>query len=345
MVAAIVLAYLPADIAITDRSRNFYNGTYKWDAEGFIDEHGGVYSSHSTDMHANGAGVRRKFDCLDPLARAPTPMPPTFSDDEEDDEQANMILEVTADTLDNDSVFRPAIAAVEPSTPCSKPTEPKSTESVTSTVSPRTPGSIRRFAIDFFANSTQRKTTPPEESEKDAKIDNAMVQKDVPASELAGTEGLDESHELSENPLTAKKEKSHVKLPETPPYSPIKAMSDAQIISPAASTTSTLSSVPSILSSVPSNLDEVGNDAGDKVGIAPCSRFNTTDKSRSNESQRQLETPQACPAHQQRPQMDVRRKLRRLAAWLEKPQKTQREPLQASLVQQSERRIASKSSR
>lgn len=34
---------LPPDLAITDRSRKFHDGTYKWDAEGFTDEHGGKW--------------------------------------------------------------------------------------------------------------------------------------------------------------------------------------------------------------------------------------------------------------------------------------------------------------
>lgn len=35
------LPCLPNDVAITERSRQFYNGTYKWDSDGFTDEHGG----------------------------------------------------------------------------------------------------------------------------------------------------------------------------------------------------------------------------------------------------------------------------------------------------------------
>jgi hypothetical protein len=32
---------LPADLAITERSRRFYDGTYRWDSDGFTDEQGG----------------------------------------------------------------------------------------------------------------------------------------------------------------------------------------------------------------------------------------------------------------------------------------------------------------
>lgn len=31
----------PSNLAITDRSRKFYDGTYTWDSDGFADEHGG----------------------------------------------------------------------------------------------------------------------------------------------------------------------------------------------------------------------------------------------------------------------------------------------------------------
>ncbi|QRD01236.1 hypothetical protein JI435_157230, partial [Parastagonospora nodorum SN15] len=59
--------HLPATLAITARSRKFYDGTYTMTSDGFTDE----------------AGVYRAFDCLDAAARAPTPLPPMFSDDEE----------------------------------------------------------------------------------------------------------------------------------------------------------------------------------------------------------------------------------------------------------------------
>lgn len=32
---------LPADLEISPRSRKFYDGTYKWDSDGFTDERGG----------------------------------------------------------------------------------------------------------------------------------------------------------------------------------------------------------------------------------------------------------------------------------------------------------------
>ena len=33
---------LPVDFAITERSRRFYDGTYKWDSDGFTDDNGGT---------------------------------------------------------------------------------------------------------------------------------------------------------------------------------------------------------------------------------------------------------------------------------------------------------------
>ncbi|KAH7085547.1 hypothetical protein BKA63DRAFT_19905 [Paraphoma chrysanthemicola] len=58
-----------ANMEVTERSRKFYDGTYQVFAEGFIDD----------------KGLYRDFDCIDPEARAPTPLPPTFPDDSEDE--------------------------------------------------------------------------------------------------------------------------------------------------------------------------------------------------------------------------------------------------------------------
>ncbi|OAL54983.1 hypothetical protein IQ07DRAFT_282860 [Pyrenochaeta sp. DS3sAY3a] len=53
-------SHLPADLEISERSRKFYDGTYKWDSEGFTDSDG--------EYH--------RFDCLNPATQAPTPLPP-----------------------------------------------------------------------------------------------------------------------------------------------------------------------------------------------------------------------------------------------------------------------------
>ncbi|KAI4668570.1 uncharacterized protein J4E78_002397 [Alternaria triticimaculans] len=66
---------LPDDVALSEHSRKFYDGTYKWDSEGFTDD----------------AGVYREFDCYDPDARAPTPLPPLCLSD--DDEEAGAVEE------------------------------------------------------------------------------------------------------------------------------------------------------------------------------------------------------------------------------------------------------------
>ncbi|KAL1799943.1 hypothetical protein ACET3X_000285 [Alternaria dauci] len=62
--------HIPADVALTEHSRKFYDGTYKWDSEGFTDE----------------SGRYHEFDCYDPAARAPTPLPPMCLSDEEANE-------------------------------------------------------------------------------------------------------------------------------------------------------------------------------------------------------------------------------------------------------------------
>jgi hypothetical protein len=42
MVVAASTGPLPAELAITERSRKFYDGTYQWDLDGFTDELGGT---------------------------------------------------------------------------------------------------------------------------------------------------------------------------------------------------------------------------------------------------------------------------------------------------------------
>ncbi|KAI8939507.1 hypothetical protein NX059_003278 [Plenodomus lindquistii] len=59
-------------VELSEWSQKFYNGTFTWSAEGFTDDE----------------GVYRDFDCYDPLARAPTPLPPVFPSDDEDEEHA-----------------------------------------------------------------------------------------------------------------------------------------------------------------------------------------------------------------------------------------------------------------
>jgi hypothetical protein len=41
--------HLPADVALSDHSRKFYDGTYKWDSEGFTDEVGGKCTYSRSD--------------------------------------------------------------------------------------------------------------------------------------------------------------------------------------------------------------------------------------------------------------------------------------------------------
>ncbi|KAF2827499.1 hypothetical protein CC86DRAFT_405623 [Ophiobolus disseminans] len=57
----------PTNVEVSEHSRKFYDGTYKLMANGFTNE----------------LGIYRAFDCYDPDARAPTPLPPVFPDDED----------------------------------------------------------------------------------------------------------------------------------------------------------------------------------------------------------------------------------------------------------------------
>lgn len=81
----------------------------------------------------------REYDCLDPLARAPTPLPPMFLDDE-DEVQIDVATTEPAQPLDSGSTITPTESAVvQPDTPC-----PRSDHIVTAAEVPRTPGSMRR---------------------------------------------------------------------------------------------------------------------------------------------------------------------------------------------------------
>ncbi|KAL6707351.1 hypothetical protein ACN47E_004130 [Coniothyrium glycines] len=65
------------NVELTERSRKFYQGTYTWDTEGFTDD----------------CGVYRSYDCYDPDARAPTPLPPMSLGDSAE-EQSSYQLKV-----------------------------------------------------------------------------------------------------------------------------------------------------------------------------------------------------------------------------------------------------------
>jgi hypothetical protein len=85
-----VKSTLPANVALSERSQKFYDGTYKWNAEGFTDDNGGKCNRSMLDKSLSGTDetVYRTFDCYDPDARAPTPLPCMFLGDDEDEEAA-----------------------------------------------------------------------------------------------------------------------------------------------------------------------------------------------------------------------------------------------------------------
>jgi len=264
---------LPADLAITDRSRKFYDGTYRCNSKGFTDEQGGTCSLRLSIVLAENTTVYRNFDCLDPLGRAPTPMPPIFSDDEDDDR-----LDVTtgkpADSIGKDTDATSATAAVESETPCLKfnrdiVTEPNSR-------GPRSPGSIRRFAIGFLTNSEQSKIFRQDKLDTKPQKSNAIVSKPegiVSASKQAvSKEAVVRTHDLHSEPPLANTKNNDVKMPDTPPESPVNAVTGVLAISPA-----------STLSSVPSNLSEQDRDFNIKVSNASCTAYSTTDCCRSRQ--------------------------------------------------------------
>ncbi|KAF1923580.1 uncharacterized protein M421DRAFT_9531 [Didymella exigua CBS 183.55] len=221
---------LPADLAITERSRKFYDGTYKWDSDGFYDEH----------------GVYREYDCLDPLAHAPTPRPPMFLDDE-DDVQIELATTGPAQPLSSSStVTLTKRLTVEPDTPCPAPENTMVTDEAR-----RSPGSIHRFAVDLLSTPKQSKMAYQGKFDAESQTTKDAVDglRDFePGSEPGEiVEILHRSHDICEESSPAKRESNSVKMPEMPPASPVKTVSILQNVGPA-STISTLSSASSKLS-------------------------------------------------------------------------------------------------
>ncbi|KAF3005091.1 hypothetical protein E8E13_009865 [Curvularia kusanoi] len=219
---------LPPDLPISDRSRKFYDGTYKWDSDGFTDEH----------------GVYREFDFHDPLAAPPTPMPPIFLYDDDDDVSH---IQTLTDELAQPDNHHTAVASdgaiTEPEAPCSEPSHVVNSADMQDR--PKTPRTIRRLAIEILSKPKKIKTAPQEQPNKDSKDDSSVV------GELADAAPA----ELSEAP--APEQASKINMPDTPPRSPPEPGSDTLDISPASAT--------STLSSVPSNLSARSGDVGMKI--------------------------------------------------------------------------------
>ncbi|KAJ4384719.1 hypothetical protein N0V86_000321 [Didymella sp. IMI 355093] len=237
---------LLADEAITERSRKFYDGTYQWDSDGFTDEH----------------GVYREYDCMDPLARAPTPLPPIFLKDDDNEVDGSQVNAASTETTQYQDSMPNAIptgrAPVEPDTPC-----PKADSTTITTDVPRTPGSIRRFAINLLSNPRQGKIA----SQGKAEVGPQILPDATEAPEGTETrreqneiiEVLHRSYDLCEGPKSAQRRSSSIQMPDTPPDSPAKALSVIQTTSPAVTV--------STLSPVPSNLSDQDNDEGIKAGF------------------------------------------------------------------------------
>lgn len=261
MVIPVALIHLPADLAITERSRKFYDGTYKWDSDGFTDEHGGKYEPPLSETRSDFLIVYRKFDWLDPLARAPTPLPPISSDDE-DGRQADIATVEPMQPFESGSTVMSADRmALEPASLCPRPNGTAAT-----TPDPRTPEDTRRFAIDFLLNSKQSKKASQDQLDISSPGNNTIYSKlegSVNASERVDTEAdLHTGYELREATSAAKEKSGNVRMPDTPPESPAKTASGVQTTSP----TSTVST----LSPVPSNLSDQDKDVGIKVDTATC---------------------------------------------------------------------------
>ncbi|KAJ4342325.1 hypothetical protein N0V95_006975 [Ascochyta clinopodiicola] len=252
---------LPDDVTITERSRAFYDGRYKWDSDGFTDDH----------------GVYREFDCYVPEARAPTPLPPTFSDDYHDNTQEEDVVEIQAQTLNIGGALTSMDGDVlEPDTPYPRP------DSITAGAPDnRTTEGTKLYTAPTI-NSRERNIKVPQDrlsaispSEFVASYqdESTIVGKLESIVNHAETEpSLNELHKLPTQPFSEKEEVGDVKMPDTPPESPTKPTDEAQAASPV-STTSTLSSAPS-------NLTDQDHDMGVEIegaSMHPQSDANMSD--------------------------------------------------------------------
>ncbi|KZM23800.1 uncharacterized protein EKO05_0009795 [Ascochyta rabiei] len=235
---------LPVDVAISERSRAFYDGRYKWDSDGFTDDQ----------------GVYRKFNCYVPEARAPTPLPPMFSDDCHDSAQEEDTIEDQVQTLDIDrAVISIDREVLELDTPC-----PKRNSIAAGTIDDRLTEGKELFTASSSINCRKRNTKVPQDklstvsqSEIVARYhdESTVVGKLKSIIKHAGTEpSLIEHYKLSRISRPEKKEASNLKMPDTPPESPTESAAEAHTASPA-STTSTLSSAPSDLSDRDKGMD------------------------------------------------------------------------------------------
>lgn len=203
----------------------------------------------------------REYDCKDPLARAPTPLPPVFLyDDEDEDNSTNPPSTETTQFQDGRNI--PTLTESEATEPdISLPELDSGSSTALTSEAPRTPESIRRFAINLLNRPRQKKAAP--QDERDVKLQVVENTMDLPEGTEPGSEPgeiveiLHRSYEHCEGPKPAKRGSSSMQMPDTPPASPLKTLSVIQDASPA-STTSTLSPVPSTLS-------VYGNDKGIEV--------------------------------------------------------------------------------
>ena len=183
-------------------------------------------------------------------------------DDENDDSQLS--LSSTETTYHQDSDCANAVtesAAAEPDMPLP---QLNSSQSIALTTDvPRTPGSIRRFAINLLNKPKHNEVVTREQRDVESQITEST--RDLPEGTEPGSEPgeivevIHRRYEHCEGPTPAKRGSSNVKMPDTPPASPAKMLSVIQDTSPA-----------STLSPVPSTLSDHGNDEGIKVRISLC---------------------------------------------------------------------------
>ena len=253
-------------------------------------------------------------------------------DDENDDSRLSVLSIKTTTPQDGGSANRLTEGTVpESDTPFPRLDSIHSTPLTTDV--PRTPGSIRRVAINLLSKPKQNKAVP--QDERDMKLPLPEIMMDLPEGTERGSEPgeivevLHKSYDHCEGPKAADRGSNSVKMADIPPASPAKMLSVIQDTSPASTT--------SMLSPVPSTLSDHGNDEGIKVRFSVCEDHNTN----LYRSRAQLphKATQACLQRQQR------RKARRLAALHKKSPKRRRGRLRTSPAHQSGRRKVSKSLR
>lgn len=218
----------------------------------------------------------REYDCYDPLARAPTPLPPMVLEQDEDEVGIQDATEESVQTLEasNNAIpWKPEVSKMD--TPLSN----LDCEAL-SVFEARTPEDTHHLLPPSVADS---KRAAMNQADELPGISQDVLFPELPdigvlatsiasVSKQVGAEiTVKEDQKLYEASSPMKEGTNNVMMPDTPPDSPTKTALDLQTTSP----TSTISTL-STLSPVPSNLSDQDETVSTEVRTLESLRVRTT---------------------------------------------------------------------